>query len=585
MLVMDAFSRALELVDNGVLVDTLPADMQWQLCICLFQACHRSLLTQDPDGSWNRMPEQTAYAILTLSNSRKLCFLKEFTDQIETAITSGVSFLASCDLGSSEQNWTSKTAYRVDLVANAYHLAALRAAEIPTQAFYSIGRLTDTALPIPQAEGFLKLLSKTPLCSSLPKWQVRASLVESSLFVPLLRARRSEVFERDENRIAKDDYLAIIPFTWIHCSNAKRLFVSNSLLYEMMVISMLGYQIDEYVETVLDPHFAEDPAALHDLIETVVSQVSEAAPNAEEIRAHSAAERPQTPVTTRHDSGHSTPSGEIVTPPLDTKGPSDTVELPIKTSINIRTTLSKFCAHILRHPAVVTSHANDQSALRRELLSFLHAHATQTTDNRQLRQQAPPSGGGSARLTTFHDPHRRPFCHWVRTTAADHVACAYSFAFMSCLLASSLGAAGVEVFSTVREKYFAAATVRHLTTACRMYNDLGSIARDEAEKNLNSVHFAEFGGGEIVADDGHAAVETRKEALLTLARFEDECFRHALSRLREEVERPKASAKTSSSTPFDAFSKRKVDLVEFFCEVTDTYDQLYLVKDLSSRIK
>ena len=64
---------------------------------------------------------------------------------------------------------------------------------------------------------------------------------------------------------------------------------------------------------------------------------------------------------------------------------------------------------------------------------------------------------------------------------------------------------------------------------CRQYNDYGSIARDRAERNLDSINFPEFGanGGEVVVD-----VEERlKEDLYWIAEYERECLGMVVSRL------------------------------------------------------
>lgn len=64
---------------------------------------------------------------------------------------------------------------------------------------------------------------------------------------------------------------------------------------------------------------------------------------------------------------------------------------------------------------------------------------------------------------------------------------------------------------------------------CRQYNDYGSIARDRAERNLDSINFSEFGasGGEVGVD----VDERLKEELLWIAEYERECLRWVVRRL------------------------------------------------------
>ena len=59
---------------------------------------------------------------------------------------------------------------------------------------------------------------------------------------------------------------------------------------------------------------------------------------------------------------------------------------------------------------------------------------------------------------------------------------------------------GGDCFVGAIQKYLAQVLVRHLAAMCRMYNDYGSIARDRAEQNDNSVNFPEFHGEAQNAD-------------------------------------------------------------------------------------
>jgi len=95
---------------------------------------------------------------------------------------------------------------------------------------------------------------------------------------------------------------------------------------------------------------------------------------------------------------------------------------------------------------------------------------------------------------------RTTFFNWVRTTSADHTSCPYSFVFYLCLMGS--GSASLEM--NIRQRYNLEDECRHLASMCRQCNDLGSVARDQYEGNLNSVNFPEF--AEIDANTVKASI-------------------------------------------------------------------------------
>ncbi|KPM42336.1 Ent-kaur-16-ene synthase [Neonectria ditissima] len=540
MLVAEAFTDLLHLLDQGALPGIKGQELQWKVSICLFQACFRTLLEQQVDGSWNGMPEQTCYAILTLAQARRVCLFQDIQAQLQDAIERGVSFLKSRTLHEVDRSWTSKTAYRVAFVAEAYELAALKVS-LSAQPSGSIGHSISSNVSKASLDGFARLVVKTPLFSELPEWHIQASLVESSLFVPLLRSQRLKVFPRDEARIAEDKYLDLIPFTWIGCNNRRATFAPTSMVYELMALSLLGYQVDEFIETVAAPLFP-DTTGLHALIDEIID-------NTESRNAKHGTNGFTNGFTngngTNGESSHSSsPTPETVTKPL-----------------------TLFVEYVLNHETVAGSSSWDRKTLREGLRTFLHAHTTQIDDNSRFKAQDLQKGDMFTSAT-------KSFAQWVRTTAADHVACPYSFNFACCLISSSLGN-GEEVFPTVTQKYLAAATLRHLATMCRMYNDYGSIDRDTEERNINSVHFPEFAQSASTASE---EIKLKKQALVHLGQYEYGCVVKTLEVLEQEALR------TSNAGQGRNFNSRKMSIIKFFCDVTDFYDQLYFQRDLSSRI-
>ena len=105
---------------------------------------------------------------------------------------------------------------------------------------------------------------------------------------------------------------------------------------------------------------------------------------------------------------------------------------------------------------------------------------------------------------------------------------------------------------------------------CRMYNDIGSITRDLDERNVNSTNFPEFDSTDLPA---------KKHALTAMAGYEESCYTYSLDLLDKEVRRAYPDEQKTG------FGRRKMRAVQLFGSVTVLYDQLYVLRDLSSTIK
>jgi hypothetical protein len=208
---------------------------------------------------------------------------------------------------------------------------------------------------------------------------------------------------------------------------------------------------------------------------------------------------------------------------IDNSSPGDEVRGP----------LTRFVRYVAEHDCVRSASPWDRHTTLRELRVYLHAHVTQLEDNMRLsKAQTCATKFSHTLITSNHG-----FIRWVRTTSADHTAC------------------------------------QHLATMCRMYNDYGSVARDRAEYNLNSVDFYEFNcearnEGRL---DEVSELEAAKETLFELAQYERGCLSDAICRLREEM--------------CDVKMNLQMDILSMFCDVTDLYGQIYVVKDISSRLE
>jgi hypothetical protein len=543
MLMVEAFVVLLGHLDRGAFPKIAGQELQWKICISMFQACFRTLLEQDEDGSWGGQPEQSCYAILTLAQARNVCLFDDIQAKIQSSIDRGTQFLGSRGLHQDDYNWTAKTAYRLVFVAEAYEIAALKVRQ-PTDAVGSVGRSLTLPLPSANMDGFVNLIKRTPLFSTMPDWKLRASLLESSLFVPLLRSRRTDIFARDEFPISKESYLDLIPFSWIGCNNRGGYLSSTAWLYEMMLLSMFSFQVDEFIESVAAPAL-QDVSSLRDIIDNVIDRVS---------RLNSA-------------TGAAASNGTNGTHGV---GPVDASSTGSLEARKVTSSLTRFVEYALHHESVQASSPWDRENLRRELRAYLYSQATHTEENARFQTLDPRDGN-------VYTSTERTFFDWVRTTGTNDVAVVFPFAFACCLLSSSPGA-GAEVFPTVTEKYLATAAVRHLATMCRMLNDVGSAARDNAERNLNSIHFPEFDNSRSDGPPGDAAVARKKQLLMKLCGYEGSLVTRTLGLLEEEVQR-------TSNVGVNRLQKRKMAYVNLYRDVTDIWGQLYVLKDLSSSLK
>ncbi|KAL8787614.1 MAG: hypothetical protein Q9195_007702 [Heterodermia aff. obscurata] len=531
VLIVEAFIQLLALAEQGG-VD-LGQDLLSRVAISLFQACLRTLLGQKEDGSWNGLTEETAYG------ARQFALFDHLQQQLTSAIERGVAFIQATKVRAPSHIWIEKVNYASPLLTDCYALAALKAAS--QRAAHKIGS-GFISIPSQNMHKRVKLFQLTPLFSEVPEWQVWSSMLEASLFQPLLRARRLDIFPR--KGMEEDQYFDIIPFTWTACNNRMSTFASTSFIYAMMIVSFLNYQADEFMEAVAGQAYRGRQDTLRQVVDAAINRGD----------GYSHTDGDGHTIGIAHVDGGKSEGNHA-----DVDQDYDKVFVP----------LSKFVKYIADYPALRAVSAWDRECTMHELRKFLHAHITQNTDNARFGQQSPDETLYSAATDTFFDS--------VRTTSADHTSCPYSFSFVSCLLSVMNG--GRECFSSVSEKYLASAMCRHLATMCRMYNDYGSVARDRVENNLNSVNFPEFKNvGSINPSDD--PMDAKKKALLGLAEYERSCLDEALRRLSENGR----GSREHHSFQAETVKERQIAIWRMFYDVTDLYGQIYVVRDIASRM-
>ncbi|TGJ87570.1 hypothetical protein E0Z10_g1191 [Xylaria hypoxylon] len=538
--------KLVELTENGGLPAFCDKVMKARIAICLYQACFRTLLEQDGNGSWNSSVEDTAHGILILSEARKFDLFRETREQIDSAIDRAVKFVEYSKTSSSEERHSAqKVSYASSLLTEAFRIAALKASAIQPDAIIGSSLREDTTA-IPK---LLKLWRYTPLFSATPEWQIRASMIEGTLFGPVVRARRLNIFTR--KGVEEDKYFDIIPVAWPTCNNRTRTFAPSCFLFEGMMAALLNYQVDEWIEAVAGVNYAGHIPELRQLIDDVIVSISEEkSVNGvyEALWEKSAANGIDESTNGHHVNG-------------TTADRHSAIDEASRREVLVP--LTKFVTHALKHPSILSASAWDRKNVTCELRIYLQTHVTQSEDNMLLKQQKFTEG-----------VMREHFFRWVRTTSADHTSATYTFNFISALLGSWIEN-GEDCFPSTQEKYYAAAACQHLAAMCRMYNDHGSAVRDHDEANVNSVDFPEFGPRAI--ESGSSAMVSKKEALFEVAQYERSCIEEAFRRLE-------GHAAGTRSADARARKSRQMEIWWMFYNVTDLFGQIYVLRDIGSRL-
>ncbi|KAF7935774.1 hypothetical protein EAE99_002754 [Botrytis elliptica] len=537
MVLAQTFRKLVMVWDSGALPDFPEEQLKDKIPVILLQILHRTLHTQNSNGSWGTSGscEITAYGILTLIDATFFPWAGELDKQVLRAIRTGRTYL-NRNRDSWDKvtyTWVEKVSYGSSILSKTYCIAATHAAKnYPTNSAQWKPLPNILGIPFDRVARFAKFFSAIPLFASESSWKLTASIMEGYLFLPRLRRIRLDIFPRQN--MAEDKYLEYIPFTWTGCNN-KGIFLETDLIWDMMVISMLNYQADEFMEAVL----GHNGSAKH-LIRGLFSKTT--------LRSD--------PLS---DQESSSLNRGVITPVNSDDG------LPDDSTNDDRDTLIRFKNHVLNHPSIQKASESSLAHLSKQLEAFLLAHLTHSTDNSLFAQL---SGHDSDAPVTF--PASRTYWDWVRNISAVHTSCPYSWDWISCRMTSERGD---EPFPTALTKYLSAELGQHLAVMCRMYNDYGSLARDKAEKNLNSVNFPEFEkcAGSSTSSDATekqttAELQERKSALMEMAEYERECLLIVKARLRPLVD------------------EKVRGVLDVFVNVTDLYGQIYVARDIASRM-
>ena len=561
-LLSQAFTRLLRLYDQDLLI-ALPESTIRKVTRVLLAVTIRLLRDQDASGSWienGNSLEATAYSILALKHVCNLPWLVTIQTDIVHAIERGRDQLLRRKSNWSEGDyiWVEKVSYRSSVLSLVYCVSA-----IYFQPLIDWSNKVSSILGIdePRVNQFSKFFSALPMFRDTPAWLTKVSLVESYLYASLLQNEHSVVFSR--KGLTKDKYLEYIPFTWLGCNNLLGTPLGRQELETMMLISMLNYQIDEFMETEVEEQHRNDISQVRSLVERICQEAFERFQlvKFDNLNGTATASAGGTFANghkhndLKHNENDYHTSKRVKL--LQTNGQHhDDGHL-----LGVKATLRAFLRYVLQFLPLDKASTMVREGLQTEITKFLLAHITHAQDNIMLQRQMdniPTQASDKPLECCFIKGHQLSYYDWVHTTSADHTSAPYSWLFFTTLISQ---AENLECFQTASSRYLAQDVCRHLAIMCRQFNDLGSITRDFAEKNLNSINFREF-----ESQDRDVQAHSKTE-LLFIAEYEREQMLLAKSRLALKVD------------------EKIMNKLDVFCQVTDLYGQIYVARDIASRVK
>ncbi|TGJ88643.1 hypothetical protein E0Z10_g81 [Xylaria hypoxylon] len=399
-------------------------------------------------------------------------------------------------------------------------------------------------IPSHKVQHLARFFSQLPLFSEDEIWTLEADVTLGYLYQPKLLHASSRIFPQRQD-VTYYKYLEYIPFTWISTNRKNHYPLTNNQIWETMMIAVLDYQLDEFVETAFDHG---DQAGNIEAVRLLVRELctlTSAIPTGNDppssAQGNTTMSRQKTDhggMPDLHNGGSNDTS--ISDSIYDEDSSPDTKTRNSAVLQHIRSVLRRFTSHIFQHDAITRAPFYTRKSLHSELATCILAHIDHVEDNilfatEQNSQLIDGSSSKTTKVKAFGSS-RGTYYSWVNTTGANDTHAPFTFQFFACLVAP---VAGEPLFCGVHQHYLSSGTSRHLSNLCRQYNDYGSVARDEAEKNLNSLNFPEFheistqeqgdicGGG----NDEHGM----KQDLYFIAQYERQCLNHAMEALEAEI--------------------------------------------------
>ena len=224
--------------------------------------------------------------------------------------------------------------------------------------------------------------------------------MEGYLFYLQLKRISLDIFPRKD--MAKDDYLEYIPLTWTLTNNIQDTSLSASFLWDMMVISMLNYQVDEFIEVVVEDMFAHDVEPVKQLVQRLCDKSvptngihRSAHPELGDDHSSGKKKRPHSEDDDEEPKG----SKRYLSETNDVSNDQAAASEPSADLSEVSNTLSAFIGHSYTHQHIAHGSSHDLDNLLSELRAFLLAHITQIEDKTNFSSQNPPTQLPSPHLT------------------------------------------------------------------------------------------------------------------------------------------------------------------------------------------
>jgi len=526
--------------------------------ICLCQVVFKTLNSQQKDGSWSHCVEETSYCIIILARCLSLPWEPDLKQIIVESHDRGMRFISVAQIDDQEISylWVEKVTYGSPVLRRVYYLTALGFPVEQPEWRHQIRRCFEASKLYTRSMHLL--FSNLPLLKNSALHFVELAFVEASRLAERLTETRRIVFPRDDMPITEDKYLSYIPLIWTICNHVGGGVLSSDTLWRMILLSMLNYQVDEYMETIVPRLSTFD---LNELISHI-----------------------------RKDCGLG--SSRSHNPSLDLLPFANTITGSRKRSYDelndqcsVFAIIESYINFVLKHPAVISAPSATQRELAIEMYNFLIAHITQNIDNKVLK--ASKELGRNLNGTSEIGYSQNNYFKWVHSTAADSTSCPFSFHFFTSLICDT----GQSLFDGPRANYLGQSLARHLATMCWQYNDYGSAARDTEETNLDSLDFPEFQEGPGRTSNGTGHVQT-PEQLADEEKREVECtsLKHSNQAMKDELigladfERAQMELAFKELDKAMRSSPTKVQALRVFTNVTDLFGQIYIQKDIASRV-
>ncbi|KAI0487357.1 Ent-kaurene synthase [Xylaria cf. heliscus] len=513
MLLASALCRLLSVYVHGSLKGFPAEIIKIDVPIITVQLLSRALCKQQINGSWEDSVERTSYGALLISYTLKLPLCLLARQHAEAAFLKAKTYWAarSDEWATGDYLWVEKVTYKLPTVTEAYCLAVMNSSVEGAFWTSEIGQIFEVNET--KMKKMANFFGRLPLLQGLSEVAMTFAIYEAAMYSNRLKQVRLDIFPRDDMAMSTNKYLEYIPIAWSTTNATNGFTLSNDEIWEMMVISMLNYQADEYMESVVARLAKPSSHALSMMIGRVI--------------------RNGEPSLITHSSSHL-----ATIPPIVSSTPKCCCDSsPISTDVT--EVLSKYIRHVKQHPTVLQSPEAAQIP-----------HMEHNADNMRLREHK--HNGRQAQIINSHD--QVPYYDWVRTTGANDTSCPYSFAFFCCLISTS----GSHCLASVEQRYIARDLCLHLATLCRQYNDYSSALRDDAEGNLNI----------IVRDSGKGTpFEEGKGLLMKVAEIERGFMQVCWEAL---------------SSSLDKSVRNKL---KGFIDVTDLFGQIYVARDIASKVE